>query len=534
MRRVISLWLPRFAIDRVSRATPDLRDRPLAQVRKRGTRLGLYSVNRAAERAGLTPGMALTDARAILPSLTTLPARPEDDAKALTRLADWCGRYSPWTAANEAQGEVLDGEEPPVSLEGAGGGGLWLDATGCAHLFDGEDAMLADMTERITQSGFAVRAAMADTPGCAWAVARFADDQTPGIVVPQGATEAALTPLPVAALRLSASTVANLHSLGVRHVSDLLALPAAPLAARFGEAVGRRLDAALGKTPEPISPALPVIHPLARLAFAEPIGRIEDIAAALDRLLVDLCRKLEHSGHGARRLVLILYRPDGTTARLTIGTARPNRDPAHLARLFAEHLDTLDADFGIDEALLAATVTNVMDPAQTTLIKTFQNSADNPAALDNLIDRLGNRIGEKNVLRPVLRQSHLPERAAGLAPVFGNGQDNGTFGEAVFSSLNPRPSRLLNPPEPIKAKLDGAGDTPREFHWRRVLHHIARFEGPERIALEWWREAPDTTQHTLVRSRDYYRVEDRDGQRFWLYRENTEAGGDWYLHGLFG
>jgi protein ImuB len=479
--------------------------------------------------------MALADARAILPSLTVLPASPKDDAKALARLADWCGRYSPWTAASDARGEIPEEEDPPVSLEGAGGGGIWLDATGCAHLFGGEDAMLADITDRITQSGLAVRAAMADTPGCAWAVARFANDRNPAIIVPAGGSEAALTPLPVAALRLSAATVIGLHGLGVRRVSDLQALPAAPLAARFGEALGDRLRAALGQTTEPISPALPVTPSLARIAFAEPIGRIEDIAAALDRLLNDLCRTLEHHGEGARRLVLMLYRPDGTTARLAIGTAAPNREPAHLARLFAEHLDTIEFDFGIDEAALAATVTDTMGTTQTSLAQTSQNTSNDPAALDSLIDRLGNRLGGENVLRPVLRQSHLPEHAAGLKPVFGRKKENNsTAGKTVLPSLSPRPARLLRPPESIKAEIDATSHAPRQFHWRRVLHRIARIEGPERIAPEWWQHAPDTTGHPSLGIRDYYRVEDMDGRRFWLYREETRSGGDWYLHGLFG
>lgn len=503
-------------------------------MQERGARLGLYAVNDVAGQAGLAPGMALADARAILPSLTVLPATPKGDANALAHLADWCGRYSPWTAAREARGDIPEGEEPPISLEGAGGGGIWLDVTGCAHLFGGEEAMLTDMTGRIMRSGFAVRAAMADTPGCAWGVARFADDQAPGIVVPQGGAETALAPLPIAALRLSAATVTGLHGLGIRRVSDLQALPAAPLAARFGEAVGTRLDAALGKISEPVSPALPVRPHLARIAFAEPIGRIEDIAAALDRLLGDLCRKLEQSGHGARRLVLMLYRPDGTTARLAIGTARPNRDPAHLARLFAEHLDTIHMGFGIDAAALAAIVTDTMGAAQTPLTQTSQHTDNDPVALDTLIDRLGNRVGGTNVLRPVLRQSHLPERAAELMPVFGNKKDDNTLEETIFPSLNPRPARLLRPPESIRVEIGDASDTPHQFRWRRVLHHVARIEGPERIASEWWRTGHHTDQQPHRGPRDYYRAEDRNGQRFWIYREDTETGGDWYLHGLFG
>lgn len=512
-----------------------MRDKPFAQVLERRARPGLYALNHAAERAGLTPGMALANARAILPSLTILPACPNDDARALARLADWCGRYSPWTTACDAHGEIPDAE-PNLSLEGAGGGGLWIDASGCAHLFGGEDAMLEDITSRIVQSGYAVRAAMADTPGCAWAVARFAASVTPWTIVPPDGARATLTPLPVAALRLSAATVSGLHSLGIRTVSDLLALPPAPLAARFGEGVRARLDAALGRTAEPISPALPEARHLVRLTFAEPVGRIEDIAAALDRLLGDLCRGLERAGHGARHLVLMLYQPDGTMTRLAIGTARPNRTPSHLARLFAEHLDSIDFGFGIEDAMLAATVTDPLGTIQAGFDRTSQDGDTESEALDALIDRLANRLGPANVLRPVMRQSHLPERAAGMIPVAASKKYDVESEDPVWAPTNPRPARLLYPPEAVEAIADSASDgSLRQFRWRRVLHHIARIEGPERIAPEWWREDPGKADDSYDNTRDYYRIEDTHGRRFWLYREtaNTEAAG-WYLHGLFG
>jgi len=532
---VISLWLPRFATDRTGRATPALRAKPFAQVLERQARPVLYAINYAAERAGLTPGMALANARAILPSLTVLPARPNDDARTLARLASWCGRYSPWTIACDARGEIPDAE-PHISLEGAGGGGLWIDATGCAHLFGGEAAMLEDITSHIAQSGYAVRAAMADTPGCAWAVARFTTPVTPWTIVPPGGAKEALIPLPVSALRLSAATVIGLHGLGIRTVSDLLALPPAPLAARFGEGVRARLDAALGRTAEPISPALPEARHLVRFTFAEPVGRMEDIAAALDRLLNDLCRGLEHAGRGARHLVLMLYQPDGTMTRLAIGTARANRSPSHLARLFAEHLDTIDFGFGIEDAMLAATVTDPLGEIQAGFDRASQDGNTESEALDALIDRLANRLGPANVLRPILRESHLPERAAGMISVAAGKKNNVASGKPVWAPTNPRPARLLRPPEPVEAIADSAGDgSLRQFRWRRVLHRVARIEGPERIAPEWWGADPGRLHETHGGTRDYYRVEDTDGRRFWLYRDIAEAGSNgWHLHGLFG
>lgn len=519
----------------MSRATPALRDKPFAQVLERRARLGLYAIDCAAERAGLTPGMALTDARAILPSLTVFPANPGDDARALARLAGWCGRYSPWTTACDTRGEI-DDAAPHVSLEGAGGGGLWIDATGCAHLFGGEAAMLEDITNRLAQSGYAVRAAMASTPGCAWAVARFSTPVTSWTVVPPEGTKTALTPLPVSALRLSAATVSGLHSLGIRTVSELLALPPAPLATRFGEGVRTRLDAALGLTAEPISPEKPEARHLARLTFAEPVGRIEDIAAALNRLLDDLCKGLERAGRGARHLALMLYQPNGTMTRLTIGTARPNRNPAHLARLFAEHLDSIDFGFGIEDALLAATATDPLGTLQTGFDQTSPDEHATSETLDALIDRLANRLGPANVLRPILRESHLPERAAGLLPIAVRQKTNKESENANWAPSALRPTRLLSPPEPVDAITDSSSaGSLRQFRWRRVLHRVIRMEGPERIAPEWWYEDINQSDTTHGGTRDYYRIEDTDGRRFWLYCDSAgTASGGWYLHGLFG
>lgn len=522
MRRVISLWLPRFATDRLIRAKPAWQDRPLALVLEARTRLGLTAVNRAAEAAGLRPGMALADARALVPGLVVAPAHPPRDAKALDGLAAWCGRYSPWTATDASveacgAGGVLSG----------GGGGLWLDATGCAHLFGGEEAMLAELTDRIGALGFAIRAAIADTPGTAWAVARFAAAQERGIVVAPGPDElrAALAPLPVAALRIGTATATALSGLGLGRIGDLLDVPRAPLAARFGAEVARRLDAALGTAAEPISPTVPTPPHLAHLAFAEPIGRLEDVAAGLGRLLGDLCRGLEKAGHGARRLVLSLYRPDGTFARLRVGTARPSRDAAHLAALFTEPLDGIELGFGIEVMTLAAPVAEPLPPAQPGLTDS-EMGRDTERDVAMLIDRLSSRLGRDGVLRFFTRESHIPERAAGMVPATDAAPAPAS---EVPDDAMPRPLRLLPRPEPVTAVA--APDAPPVlFRWRRAVHLVAYAEGPERIAPEWWRDG-------CAETRDYYRIEDAEGRRFWLYREGRGPAGRstaWYLHGIFG
>jgi protein ImuB len=493
---------------------------------ERRARLRITAVNQSAERAGLRPGMALADARAILPGLVARPADQAGDQKALIRLAAWCGRYSPWVSAGGlSDGGMAEGSESP-RIETGGGAGIWLDTTGCAHLFGGEEAMLHDMTQRITGLGFSMRAVMADTPGCAWAVARYAQDGSSSIVVPAGEARAALAPLPTSALGISEAMSLDLHGLGLKRIADLLALPRAPLAARFGNRLHARLDAALGENSggtEPIAPSLPVTPLIARLAFAEPIATPEDIAAATDRLLIDLCLLMEQLGQGARRLTLTAFRLDGTTVRLAVGMAQASRDPVHLARLFADKLTGIDPEFGLDEMSLAAPLHEDLDPSQQSL----GNRQDATESLAALIDRLANRLGIQTVLRPAARESHLPERAAGLVPAI-----NLSTEDTAPPRTNLRPIRLLRPPEPVETIAGEPNGPPHQFRWRRVLHRVVRCEGPERIAPEWWRDDKGGT-------RDYFRVEDSDGRRFWLYREDPrqdhgEAEREWFLHGLFG
>jgi protein ImuB len=510
MRRIISLWLPRFATDRLSRITPALRDKPFVLVQERQARLCLSALNNLAERAGLAPHMALANARAIMPSITVHPAMPNADGKMLAQLAQWCGRYSPWTSTGKEN-------DPELSLEGAGGAGIWLDATGCAHLFGGEDAMLADMVGRLEKLGFTARAAMTDTLGSAWAVSRFSSNDA-WKIVPPGEIRAALAPLAIAALRLPPATVLALHEVGLRYIGDLIDMPRGPLAARFEKEVRLRLDAALGQTAEPLSPILPTTPLIARLTFAEPIGHRDDIAAATSKLLDKLCITMEKLGQGARRLVLSVYRPDGSTARITIGTARANREPRHLLRLFAEHLDEIDPEFGIDEMTLFAAIAEPMTANQSNLQRGA--AAQSTDSYNAVIDRLTNRLGIHNVRRTHFRKSHIPERAAGFIPV----------GKAKLVQTDqrdadtPRPLRLLRPPEQVEAVVESTNGPPVLFRWRRILHHVTSYEGPERIAPEWWPSDAESP-------RDYYRVENEVGQRFWLYRNGETS---WFLHGVFG
>ncbi|HSR72488.1 MAG TPA: DNA polymerase Y family protein, partial [Kiloniellales bacterium] len=315
-------------------------------------------------------------------------------------------------------------------------------------------------------------------------------------------------------------------------------LPPASLAPRFGPLVARRLAQALGAEAEPIAPLRPVAPHRVRHVFAEPVVTTEPLAAALAARLAELCRGLERAQCGARRLTLELYRVDGTLRRLSLGVSRPSRDPAHLERLFAEHLERIDPGFGLEVLVLAAPEVEPLNARQLSL-GTGASAGGDPAegALAALVDRLSSRLGPAAVRRLVPRESRLPERAVAMPAML---EDSGPEAPAPTKetawrppATPPRPARLLPRPEPIEAVALLPDDPPALFRWRRLRHRVTRAEGPERLSPEWWREAPGSESLSgpfRAASRDYYRVEVEDGRRYWLYR----AAGGWYLHGLFG
>ena len=478
----------------------------------------LLAVSPAAEAAGAHPGLPLAAARALVPGLLIFAADPAGERQTLENLADWCGRYSPWIAVD-------------------GAAGLWLDVTGCAHLFGGETALLEDLVRRLKGFGFAARAALADTPGAAWAAARFASVPDGAcITIPPGETGPALAPLPVAALRLDRTTVDELSRLGLRTIGDLMGLSRAPLAARFGETVIARLDQALGDKGEPISPRRPPPAFRVHLAFAEPLHSGADVARAFEKLLAELCARLELAHQGARRMEFTLYRLDGTCARADVGTSRPAREPAHLARLFAEKLVGLDAGFGTETMTLAATAVDTLAAGQLDLARATpeERAAGAEASTARLIDRLGNHLGPGNVVRLLPRASHIPERAFREVSALAQ-PDAASAHAAAAPPRPPRPLQLLPWPEPIEVMAPVPDEAPVMFRWHRVLHRVRRAEGPERIGPEWWLEDANELSSSH-RIRDYYRVENVDGRRFWVYREGPYRPGvrpRWYLHGLF-
>mgnify|MGYP001354239870 CR=1 FL=1 len=463
-----------------------------------GSRRLIGGVDQTAHALGLRTGQTLAHAQALVPDLHILDATPEEDEASLLKLTHWCIRYSPIVAP-----DLPDG--------------IWIDIAGSAHLFGGEEGLVEDLVRRLTAQGVQAMACVADAPGSAWAVARYSIMS----VVPPGRSVEAVATLPVAALRLPMKTVDGLHRLGVERVGQLAAMPRGPMVRRFGRETALRLDQAFGHVFEPLNPLIPKELPSQRLAFAEPVGRMEDLRDAVGRLSEAVCRKLVQQGEGARRLDLIFERVDKRSIALRVGTAKASRDAKHLAKLFDECLQTIDPGFGIDAVTLLASKVEPLNERQLENIKSSDEDAD--VDLSHLVDRLGARLGTKRVYRLAPVESRMPERTmrlvSPLAPPTGQ-----TWPETL-----PRPTRLIDPPEPVTATALLPDHPPRLFVWRKVRHRVVHADGPERITGEWWRSAKE---RTLVR--DYYRVEDERGARFWLFRDApADQGGRWWLHGLF-
>ena len=447
------------------------------------------------------------------PSIEIVEADPQADRRLLEGLADWCDRYTPLVA--------LDGAD-----------GLFLDITGCAHLFGGEKALLDDLMMRFFHQGFDVRAGLASTPGAAWAAARFSAGR---IVAPRGERNF-LARLPLSALRIDPATKAALESVGLRTVGAIMDGPRAPLVRRFGATLIERLDQALGRLEEAISPRLPVAPLSVERHLADPLSLIEDIERLVGLLASTLKVDLERREEGARRLELLLFRVDGMVSRIAVGASRPIREPALVGKLFHERLaalgDAIDAGCGFDLVRLSALSTARFDARQGDLAGA---ASDEGEGLAILVDRVGARLGEAAVLEPVPAASHIPERAVTAVPRAQQEIRKGSAGKAegkvVAKDMAERPIRLFRSPEPIEVPATEVPDgPPLNFRWRRALHRVARAEGPERIAPEWWREETDAP------TRDYYRVEDADGRRYWLYRQglySAKAVPRWFLHGVF-
>jgi protein ImuB len=523
----LAVFLPRFSTDRLIRAGRAPEGKPLVVYAKTANAYVLTGVNAHAARLGLRPEMPLADARAIYPSLLTFEATPEEDARTLDRIAAWCERFAPVV--------VLD---PPH--------GLFLDVSGCGHLFGGEDELRDLIVTRLKAQGFAARAALAETPGAAWALARYARWSILAQRV-ENKGEEELARLPIEALRLDDDAAALLRRLGLKTIGQVATAPRSPFTARAGERAMLRLDQALGRAPEALSPRRPPPPVFAARRFLEPLFSVETILVAAQRLCEDVAAKLDLRGAGARACVLHLFGVDGRDRAIRIGVSRPERDAKALLRLFREKLsiaaETLDAEFGIEMARLDVAQLERISGAPRALVAEDPSHAS-AERIGAIVDVLSARLGAKRVLQAKLNDAHAPERAGGwrVSPEEGGGGGGGVFkrvGVGPYVRPSPpgplsareeglrRPLTLFSRAQPVDVLATVPDGPPIRFRWRRVLREVARAEGPERICGDWLRDEP---------ARDYYRIEDRQGRRYWLYREGMygeDAAPRWFMHGLF-
>jgi protein ImuB len=552
--RILSLFLPRLAVDRLIRQERRgkgafLRKEtfdspreggyceglPFAIVAKIKNALRVVALDRMAEQRGIHLGTTLADARGAVPDLRVAEADDTADRALLEKLADWCDRYTPLVAL-----------DPPD--------GLFLDISGCTHLFatpdfnggsDGESRLLFDCLHRLDAQGFEVRAAIASTAGAAWAVARYGA----GGLVTAGEEEATVTALPVAALRIAPEEEALLDRVGLKKIGQLIGLPRAPLAARLGPSLVRRLDQMLGLEDKVLSPRRPAPQLMAERCFAEPVVEQDSLLATLASLARTLQSTMEGRGMGARLLEASFFRTDGDVTRVSVGTAAPLRAADTIAMLFSERLSTLacdwDAGFGFDMVRLAVMETEPFEAEQIDLAGEAAEGAD----FIRLIDRLGARLGPARISQYEPVDTHIPERAVRAVPLaassYGTAVTSPSRGRLTTENLSAwglveaeielppeRPIRLFARPERVEVLAEVPDGPPLRFRWRRVLYEVARAEGPERLAPEWWR-LEDSERAT----RDYFRVEDSEGRRFWLFREGLYGretkSPSWYLHGLF-
>ena len=453
--------------------------------------------------------MTLADARARVPELEATDHDPAANRAWLERMADGCVRYTPMVAT-----------DPPD--------GLILDVAGCTHLFGGEKRLAADIEARMARLRMTARLAFGATPGAAHALARFQ-------ALPARDEAGAIRKLPVTALELEPEATQGLRRAGLKTVGELAKRPMATIAARFGAATVAALRELLGEEMRPIRPRVPLAPIVAERRFAEPVARTEYAIEVLRALAADTARQMEERGEGGRRFEALFFRSDGLVRPIAVETSRPSRDPALVMRLFNERIeglsDPIDPGFGFDLIRLSVPAT---EPLAVTQLR-LEGGAVREDEVASLIDRLSIRLGRGRVRRLVPQDTHIPEQMQLALPAVEAGQPAACWPMPTPGEPPLRPLHLFDPPQPIEVIAEVPDGPPHRFRWRRKFHEVRRFEGPERIASEWWKRKDGAVDRAGL-TRDYYRVEDARGRRFWVFRHGLyeeKPDPKWYLHGLF-
>ena len=498
MKRFVTIWFCHLKTDWLSHRQPELRSKTVVLALPDHGRMLITAVNQLAAASGIHPGMVAADAKAIYPGLEVIPDDPVLAKKILVAFAKWCIRFSPHVA--------VDGED-----------GLILDATGCPHLWGGEGRYLETIQNKFSHFGYTIRVGMADTIGTAWAVTRYGEN---GSIILPNEQQQALLNLPGLALRPEPVVAELLEKLGLRNIGSFIAMPRRVLRRRFGGGFIQRLAQALGTEEEYSEPVIAIPPYLERLPCPDPIVNATGISIGLERLLHDLCRRLQKEQNGLRKAVLRCYRADGKQAEIAIGTHRASYNVAHLFKLFCLKIETIEPGPGIELFTLEA---SGVEPA----IAQQENIWENECGVEDLrfaelIDRIATKTGEHTIHRYLPAEHYWPERSLRIANSLSEAS------QVPWSNGQLRPIHLLSTPQPIEVMAPIPDYPPMHFRYRNRLYRIRNADGPERIEREWWIE---NGLH-----RDYYRVEDEQGQRFWLFRSGYYNGPgkyQWFLHGYF-
>jgi protein ImuB len=495
--RFVYIWFRHLTTDWLIRRQPELQNSPFVFAMPVHGRMVISAANIVAEAQGISVSMPVADAKAILPALQVFDDQPERSGQLLKALGEWCIRYAPLVAA-----DLPDG--------------LILDVRGCAHLWGGEKAYLKEIITKLRAIGYNVRAAMADTIGTAWAISRYGKITA---IIESGEEADALLTLPPAALRLETDTMERLQKLGLYQISSFIHMPRSILRRRFGPQLLLRLSQALGQETEAMLPIYQVSPYEERLPCLEPIRTATGIEIALKILLDNLCARLQKESKGVRTAILKGYRTDNRMVQAEIGTSRPSHNVQHLFKLFELKIPTIEPALGIELFTLEASKVEDVSPFQEVLW--IGNPGLKAPSVSELLDRLAGKVGADSIRRYLPLEHYWPERAVKVTSSL---EEKPSI---PWRTDKPRPVKLLSKPEPVEVMAPIPDYPPIQFRYKGKLHQIRKADGPERIEREWWL---DGGEH-----RDYYNVEDAEGQRYWLFRSGHYSAhqSQWFIHGFF-
>lgn len=476
---------------------PELLDKPFVLRTSVRGRMIITGANDIASKAGVIPSMVLADARAIVPGLQVLDDKPDLPKRLLNKLGEWCIRFTPGVAV-----DLLDG--------------LLFDATGCSHLWGGDEKYLNEITKKITARGYSVRVSMADTIGAAWAIARYGKD----LLVAESNHIDAILQLPPECLRIESAISNRLHRLGLHRVNQFISMARPTLRKRFGQTFLFRIDQATGKEIEVFSPIHPIEAYQERLPCMEPIVTATGIEIALENVLTTLCERLHNEQKGLRKAFFKCYRVDGKMMHISIATGRPSCNVKHLFKLFSLKIATIEPDLGIELFVIEAPVVEDHIPQQEKFWDSTSGGLED-VRLAELVDRLAGRVGANAIYRYLPDEHYWPERS------FRKATSLVEKATTDWPANKLRPLQILPAPEPIEVTAPIPDYPPMLFIYKDKRHKIVRADGPERIEQEWWIQQG---QH-----RDYYRVEDEEGCRYWIFRSGhyDDKISEWFIHGFF-